>query len=880
MRYHSPLHAINKRSLFLPALIGIIMLAVSCGDMYSGYFSSGKLGPAPEVDGITPNTGVDPNLVPGITVTGSNFASGAVVRLTRAGYPSITASNVVVVSDTEIQCDIILPGAMYGPWNVTVTNLDKQTGTLANAFTVTWPDPTLAAITPNSGSEPNTVYITNLAGAHLMSGATVRLIRGASIITATGVTAVSPTQITCSFDLAGAASGAWDVELTNPVGGPATLTGAFTVGWDAPTVASITPNNGDDPATITSAGIVGTNFKAGATVRLTKAGESDIIATGVAFVDSAHITCNIPLSGAMYGPWNVVVENTDGQSAARANAFTVNWPDVTLTSISPNSGNEPDTVSVTLTGTHFMSGASVQLTDGITDIEATGVTVNSSGTQITCQFSLAGAGYGDWDVVITNPTGPSDTLSGVFTVSWDAPTVTGISPASGTEPGTVIITDLAGTNFKDGASVRLSRSGYSDINASNVIVVSDTRITCRFTLAGAMWGDWDVVVTNTDTQSGSRAGCFTVNWPAPTLASISPSSGGDSVPVTLVGTNFKDGASVRLVRSGYTDIIAAGVTVVSATQITCTIDVTSAMYGDWDVVVENADSQTATRTNAFTVNWPAPTLTAASYDLWKCATATITNLAGTGFKPGAAVRLTRTGYSDIPAGMVTVVSGTQITCQFDLTAAAAGSWNIAFENTDGQSAATLANGATLRDSLYEDWESGSVWHFPWVYDGPDTIGLATQINDGTPLGSQCLSIMSTAAWTYYDGMHAVFEGGFQPTYVSFRIRKDWDDSCDIFINLGDDYTSGNSGAIFFHWASAAGTMSVQGGGGISAAYNAFHTVEFRNINFSTQRFDFHVDGALITANIPFYNAVGSFTRMYISAGWWAQSAYIDDIEMY
>lgn len=66
----------------------------------------------------------------------------------------------------------------------------------------------------------------------------------------------------------------------------------------------------------------------------------------------------------------------------------------------------------------------------------------------------------------------------------------------------------------------------------------------------------------------------------------------------------------------------------------------------------------------------------------------------------------------------------------------------------------------------------------------------------------------------------------------------------------------------------------------AAAAGQSSTLAIRNIDFPTRRFDFHLDGAVISLNVPFNNAVGSFTRMYISAGWRAQNAYIDDIVMY
>ncbi len=58
-------------------------------------------------------------------------------------------------------------------------------------------------------------------------------------------------------------------------------------------------------------------------------------------------------------------------------------------------------------------------------------------------------------------------------------------------------------------------------------------------------------------------------------------------------------------------------------------------------------------------------------------------LNGSGFLPGASVRLTRAGSSDIAATNVGVVSSTEMTCDFDLTGAATGTWNLAFENPDG-----------------------------------------------------------------------------------------------------------------------------------------------------------------------------------------------------
>ena len=78
----------------------------------------------------------------------------------------------------------------------------------------------------------------------------------------------------------------------------------------------------------------------------------------------------------------------------------------------------------------------------------------------------------------------------------------------------------------------------------------------------------------------------------PTVTSINPNSGAPntSVDVTIEGTDFQGGASVRLQNAG-TVIDASNVNTVSSTQISCTIDLTGAPEGAYDVVVRNPDAQ-------------------------------------------------------------------------------------------------------------------------------------------------------------------------------------------------------------------------------------------------------------------------------------------------
>ncbi|WP_292382936.1 PKD domain-containing protein [Methanoculleus sp. UBA430] len=106
-----------------------------------------------------------------------------------------------------------------------------------------------------------------------------------------------------------------------------------------------------------------------------------------------------------------------------------------------------------------------------------------------------------------------------------APAIAGITPNTGYAGSVVQITDLAGTGFQNGATVKLTSSGQPDIMATGVSVVSSSRIACTFDLAGRAAGAWNVVVTNPDGQSATLPQGFTVRTPV----ALTLTAGKDSV---------------------------------------------------------------------------------------------------------------------------------------------------------------------------------------------------------------------------------------------------------------------------------------------------------------------------------------------------------------
>ncbi len=189
------------------------------------------------------------------------------------------------------------------------------------------------------------------------------------------------------------------------------------------------------------------------------------------------------------------------QMAAFRGSGQSSQPPPTVTAITPNSEAGNGGTSVTITGTGFSAGATVQLGGA-----AASNVVAASSTAITATTPAHSAGT--VDVVVTNPDGQSATLPGGYTYaiasgqgSQPSPVATAITPNSGSANGGTSVT-ITGTGFSAGATVKLGGA-----SATNVVAVSSNSITA--TAPAHTGGTVDVVVTNPDGQSATLPGSYT-----------------------------------------------------------------------------------------------------------------------------------------------------------------------------------------------------------------------------------------------------------------------------------------------------------------------------------------------------------------------------------
>jgi len=122
-------------------------------------------------------------------------------------------------------------------------------------------------------------------------------------------------------------------------------------------------------------------------------------------------------------------DTSGNQSTSYSNEIT-GWTRPTVTSASPSSAEQGRTLSVTLSGTSFPSGAAVAFAN--TGITVNSVTVNGCG-QVTASITIsnsAATGAGNAD--ITDPDGVFGTGTGIFTVvAAVPPTVQSTNPTDG-----------------------------------------------------------------------------------------------------------------------------------------------------------------------------------------------------------------------------------------------------------------------------------------------------------------------------------------------------------------------------------------------------------------------------------------------------------------
>jgi hypothetical protein len=271
-----------------------------------------------------------------------------------------------------------------------------------------------------------------------------------------------------------------------------------------PTVTELSPDDGPEtgktPVTIT-----GTNLTGATAVDFGMSPATSFEVTSPSTIEA--------VAPAGTGTVEVTVTTPGGTSLTSfADEFSYLPPPVpTVTRVSPSSGTIAGGTDIKITGTGFVAGAKVEIGQGNgagpTAIPASEVVVVSP-TEITAATG-GSAKAGSWNLFVVDAGGTSVANTGDdYTYKVPAPTVSLVSPASGTANGGTHIR-IIGTNFVAGATVEIGQGGGAGptaIQASEVVVVSSTEITAT-TRGLAKAGTWNLFVIDAGgTSPANNAG--------------------------------------------------------------------------------------------------------------------------------------------------------------------------------------------------------------------------------------------------------------------------------------------------------------------------------------------------------------------------------------
>ena len=624
----------------------------------------------PTVSSVSPNSGVAAGGT-AVTITGTNFATGATVT-----FGSTAATNVVVVNSTTITATT--PAGSSGAVTVTVT-VGGQSGSLAGGYTYIG-TPTVTSVSPNNGPTAGGTSVT-ITGTNFATGATVKFGSNA----ATSVVVVSSTTITATTP-AGSV-GAVTVTVTNTGSQSGSLASGFT--YNASVAIGFAQVASANPQTPTAT--VSVSYPAAQT-----AGDLNVVAVG--WNDTTSTISSV--KDSVGNSYSVAIGPTTGTGMRQSIYYAANIAGGT------------NTVTVTFSQAAAFPDVRILEYRGVTALD---VTAGASGTSTSASSGAAtttsanelifgadyvstltgAAGSGFTSRIITSPDGDiaedkvvttagsnsaTATLTGsgpwvmqmatFAAVSGPVPTVTSVSPSSGSSGGGTAVT-ITGTNFVSGAGVTIG-----GVAATGVTVVNSTTITAT-TPAGTA-GAVTVTVTNPGGQSGSLASGYTY-VAGPAVTSVSPSSGpaAGGTAVTITGTNFASGATVT-----FAGTAASNVTVVNNTTITATTPAGSAGAA---TVTVTMGGQSGSLAGGFTYIG-VPTVTGVSPNSGSTLGGTAVTVTGTNFATGATV-----SFASTAATNVTVVNSTTITAT--TPAGTAGAVTVTVTNLGSQSG-TLPSGYT------------------------------------------------------------------------------------------------------------------------------------------------------------------------------------------
>ncbi|MCK9583064.1 MAG: hypothetical protein M0Q46_05610 [Endomicrobiales bacterium] len=410
-------------------------------------------------------------------------------------------------------------------------------------------------------------------------------------------------------------------------------------------------------------------------------------------------------------------------------------------------------LNIVFNGDCFDSGTTVKLIkDGETDILPISSSIQSS-TAIIATFNLSAKTTGYYTVIAN--LGGSSVMVSSFTNGFLIKPMVIASLSSTTTYNSAIfgLVTISGEGFVNGCDVKLQNSGQSDINASNLTIISSTSMSCFFDVVGKTAGSWDLVIT-TGAVSATKVSAITINPMQITSISTSSAYNTDANrAITIAGQGFVSGGSVKFKRSGQSDILPTSQSFINQSQIDCVMGLTGKATGYWDMEVSTggASSYVVTLSSALQIK----PMTIASVSPAKGVNNGQVNVGvfGAGFPNKLQVKLLKDS-NVINASVINIYTSTALVCSFDITNASTGVWSVevSTNSSDNQIiSAVLDSGFLVSNMLINSIDPSNAYNTLWqnvnIFGDGFKSGSQVILNKSgqTPLIAQSINVLTSTA---------------------------------------------------------------------------------------------------------------------------------------
>jgi len=367
------------------------------------------------------------------------------------------------------------------------------------------------------------------------------------------------------------------------------------------------------------------------------------------YLASTSITCDAP--AGVVGTVDVELSMNGGVDYTVSSNVKFDFvPDITVSTISPESGPSTGGTSVTVSGTNFIFSKDLKCRFGSSDVSATFVSASS----IVCISPPTTVS--SVEVSISN--NGLDFVKAASAFSFNnAPAVTSVSPSKGSVSGGTVVT-LTGSGFTDISSNKCL-FGSASVAAT---YVSPTTVTC------------DSPASSTPTTSSTVSLEFASNEIdysitgepfqyilEPTIVAVSPQiilGNQEAATVALSGYNFVDSDTLKCMVNG---IMFEG-SFVSSTKIECELELASLSTGFNRVHLSINDGDKVANSFADLTLVPSISVTSVSPTLATTSGTTLT-ISGTNFTSSVSTSAFRCLFGSTIETRASVVDSSTITCK-------------------------------------------------------------------------------------------------------------------------------------------------------------------------------------------------------------------------